>query len=35
VSADLLGAGVAGVTGLLVTDDGDVVELEGLARFRP
>jgi len=25
----------AGATGLLVTDDGDVVELEGLARFRP
>jgi thiamine biosynthesis lipoprotein len=25
----------AGVTGLLVTDDGDVLELEGLAAFRP
>jgi FAD:protein FMN transferase len=27
--------GRAGATGLLVTDDGDVVELEGVARFRP
>jgi thiamine biosynthesis lipoprotein len=25
----------AGATGLLVTDDGDVVELDGLAQFRP
>jgi hypothetical protein len=25
----------AGATGLLVTDDGDVVELDGLGRFRP
>jgi thiamine biosynthesis lipoprotein ApbE len=25
----------AGATGLLVTDGGDVVELDGLARFRP
>jgi thiamine biosynthesis lipoprotein len=25
----------AGATGLVVTDDGDVLELEGLARFRP
>jgi thiamine biosynthesis lipoprotein len=32
-AAELVAA--AGATGLLVTDDGDVVELDGIGRFRP